>query len=391
LLAPRLVESFSKKIPRPLAIVIAIPLSATLFCTPVIVAISGQISLMSILANVLAAPAVAPITILGFIAGVISPLVPAASGILIWFIKPLATWIAWIASLISDLPLITLATGSKSFLIIAGVIALGFIVNRKVVIAAVLLIVMVSWFLRFPGGDWQVANCDVGQGDAMVVNLGNNRGIVLDVGPDPIALDRCLHQLGIKKIELLIMSHSHADHVGGYAGAADGRKIAMQWYGNVRSGTRATLQSTRGEVTVEVLWPQGQWAEDQESDPNNSSIAVILRSPDFSLFAGGDIEPESQGEIASLIGKVDIYKVSHHGSKFQDEGFTRALSPRISIISVGAGNTYGHPAPQTIDALTRLGSRVLRTDLDGAIAIKVRGNKFIVRTNRSGFALLRWG
>jgi competence protein ComEC len=103
------------------------------------------------------------------------------------------------------------------------------------------------------------------------------------------------------------------------------------------------------------------------------------------------MEPESQGEIASLIREVDIYKVSHHGSKFQDEGFTRALSPRISIISVGAQNTYGHPAPQTINALTRLGSRVLRTDLDGAIAIKVRGNEFIVRTSRSGFALLRWG
>jgi competence protein ComEC len=250
---------------------------------------------------------------------------------------------------------------------------------------------VVSWFLRFPGGDWQVANCDVGQGDAMVVNLGNNRGILLDVGPDPIALDRCLHQLGIKKIELLIMSHSHADHVGGYAGAADGREIAMQWYGNVRAGTRAIFQSTRGEVTIDVLWPQGQWAEEQESDPNNSSIAIILRAPGFSLFAGGDMEPESQGEIASLIREVDIYKVSHHGSKFQDEGFTRALSPRISIISVGAQNTYGHPAPQTINALTRLGSRVLRTDLDGAIAIKVRGNEFIVRTSRSGFALLRWG
>jgi competence protein ComEC len=391
LLAPRLIESFSKKIPRPLAIVIAIPLSATLFCTPVIVAISGQISLMSILANVLAAPAVAPITILGFIAGVISPFVPAVSGILIWVIKPLATWIAWIASLISDLPLIALATGSKSFLIIAGIIALGFIFNRKVVIGALVLLIVVSWFLRFPGGDWQVANCDVGQGDAMVVNLGNNRGILLDVGPDPIALDRCLHQLGIKKIELLIMSHSHADHVGGYAGAADGREIAMQWYGNVRAGTRAIFQSTRGEVTIDVLWPQGQWAEEQESDPNNSSIAIILRAPGFSLFAGGDMEPESQGEIASLIREVDIYKVSHHGSKFQDEGFTRALSPRISIISVGAQNTYGHPAPQTINALTRLGSRVLRTDLDGAIAIKVRGNEFIVRTSRSGFSLLRWG
>jgi competence protein ComEC len=391
LLAPRLVESFSKKIPRPIAIVVAIPLSATLFCTPVIVAISGQISLMSILANVLAAPAVAPVTIFGFVAGLISPIAPWLSVLLIWIVKPLAAWVAWIASMISDLPLITLATGSKSFLVIAGVIALGFIFNRKIVIAALLLLIVVSWFLRFPGGDWQVANCDVGQGDAMVVNLGNNRGIVLDVGPDPIALDRCLHQLGIKKIELLIMSHSHTDHVGGYSGAADGREIAVQWYGNIRAGTRATFASTRGLVTVDVLWPQGQWAEDQVTDPNNSSIAVIVRAPDFSLFAGGDMEPESQVLLAPLIREVDIYKVSHHGSKFQDEGFTRALSPTISIISVGTGNTYGHPAPQTIDALTRLGSRVLRTDLDGAVAIQVRGREFIVRTSRSGFALLRWG
>ena len=391
LLAPRLVESFSKKIPRPVAIVIAIPLSATLFCTPVIVAISGQISLMSVLANVLAAPAVAPVTIFGFVAGLISPVAPWVSGVLIWAVKPLAAWVAWIASVISDLPLITVATGSKSFLTIAGVIALGFIFNRKIVIAALVLLIVISWFLRFPGGDWQIANCDVGQGDAMVVNLGNNRGIVLDVGPDPIALDRCLHQLGINKIELLIMSHSHFDHVGGYSGAADGREIAMQWYENVRAGTRATFSSTRGPVVVNVLWPQNQWAEDQVSDPNNSSIAIMLRAPDFSLFAGGDIEPESQREIAPLIGKVDIYKVSHHGSKFQDEGFTRALSPTISIISVGTGNTYGHPAPQTIDALTRLGSRVLRTDLDGAVVIQVRDGKFIVRTSRSGFTLLRWG
>jgi competence protein ComEC len=391
LLAPKLVENFSKKMPKAVAIVIATPLAATLFCTPVIVAISGQISPMSIVANILAAPAVAPVTIFGFIAGLVSPFAPQVSGLLLWIVKPLAAWVAWIASMISDLPLITLATGSKSFLVIAGVIALGFIFNRKIVIAALLLLIVVSWFLRFPGGDWQVANCDVGQGDAMVVNLGNSRGIVLDVGPDPIALDRCLHQLGIKKIELLIMSHSHADHVGGYSGAADGREIAVQWYGNIRAGTRATFASTRGLVTVEVLWPQGQWAEDQVTDPNNSSIAVIVRAPDFSLFAGGDMEPESQVLLAPLIREVDIYKVSHHGSKFQDEGFTRALSPTISIISVGTGNTYGHPAPQTIDALTRLGSRVLRTDLDGAVAIQVRGREFVVRTSRSGFALLRWG
>ena len=388
--APRLVEKFSAVMPKPLAIVIATPLAATLFCSPVIVAISGQLSLMSIVANVLAAPAVAPITIVGFVAGLISPAFPALSQLLLWCVKPLAAWVAWIASVISDYSVITFATGAKGFFIIAGVLALGYFLNRKVVITALLILVAISWLLRFPGGDWQVANCDVGQGDSMVVNLGDHRAIVIDTGPDPIAEDRCLHQLGIKKIELLILTHVHADHVGGVDGALRDRSVMAQWFGNVRAGTRATFASDRGPVTVEVLWPQGQWADEQTSDPNNSSIAIVLRTPDYSLFAGGDMEPLTQAQIAPLVGRVDIYKVCHHGSRFQDESFTRALSPTISVISVGEGNSYGHPAPQTIQSLTRLGSRVLRTDLDGAIAIRANGSRFRIRTSKGGFALLRW-
>jgi competence protein ComEC len=388
--APRLVEKFSTVMPKPLAIVIATPLAATLFCSPVIVAISGQLSLMSIVANVLAAPAVAPITIVGFVAGLISPAFPALAQLLLWCVKPLAAWVAWIASVISDYSVITFATGARGFFIIAGVLALGYFLNRKVVITALLILIAISWLLRFPGSDWQVANCDVGQGDSMVVNLGNHRAIVIDTGPDPIAEDRCLHQLGIKKIELLILTHVHADHVGGVDGALRDRSVMAQWFGNVRAGTRATFASDRGPVTVEVLWPQGQWADEQTSDPNNSSIAVVLRTPDYSLFAGGDMEPLTQAQIAPLVGRVDIYKVCHHGSRFQDESFTRALSPTISVISVGAGNSYGHPAPQTIQSLTRLGSRVLRTDLDGAIAIRANGSRFRIRTSKGGFALLRW-
>jgi competence protein ComEC len=388
--APRLVEKFSTVMPKPLAIVIATPLAATLFCSPVIVAISGQLSLMSIVANVLAAPAVAPITIVGFVAGLISPALPALSELLLWCVKPLAAWVAWIASVISDYSVITFATGAKGFFIIAGVLALGYFLNRKVVITALLILIAISWLLRFPGSDWQVANCDVGQGDSMVVNLGDHRAIVIDTGPDPIAEDRCLHQLGIKKIELLILTHVHADHVGGVDGAIRDRSVMAQWFGNVRAGKRATFASDRGPVTVEVLWPQGQWADEQTSDPNNSSIAVVLRTPDYSLFAGGDMEPLTQAQIAPLVGRVDIYKVCHHGSRFQDESFTRALSPTISVISVGEGNSYGHPAPQTIQSLTRLGSRVLRTDLDGAIAIRANGSRFRIRTSKGGFALLRW-
>ena len=388
--APRLVEKFSTVMPKVLATIIATPLAATLFCAPVIVAISGQLSLMSIVANILAAPAVAPITIVGFVAALISPVLPSLSQLLLWCVKPLAAFVAWVASVISDYSVISLATGAKSFFLVASVLALAYFFNRKVVITGLLILIAISWLLRFPGSDWQIANCDVGQGDSMVVNLGDHRAIVIDTGPDPIAEDRCLHQLGVKTIELLILTHVHADHVGGVDGAIRDRTVVAQWFGNVRAGTRATLASDRGPVTVDVLWPQGQWADEQISDPNNSSIAIVLRAPDFSLFAGGDMEPLTQAQIAPLVGRVDIYKVCHHGSRFQDESFTRALSPTISIISVGAGNSYGHPAPETIQSLTRLGSRVLRTDLDGAIAIRANRQRFRIRTSKGSFALLRW-
>jgi competence protein ComEC len=390
ILAPTLVEKFSAKMPKAVATVIATPLAATLFCAPVIVAISGQLSVMSIVANVLAAPAVAPITIVGFVAALISPILPWVSHVLILAVTPLAAWIAWIASVIADFSVITLATGASSFFLIAALLLMTYLFNRRVIAIALLLILSISWFLRFPGGDWQIANCDVGQGDSMVINLGNHRGIVIDVGPDPIAQDRCLHQLGIKRIELLILTHIHADHIGGRDGALRDRHVTTQWFGNVRAGTRATYSSYRGEVTVDVVWPQGQWADEQESDPNNSSIAVIIRTPDFSLFAGGDMEPLTQSQIAGVVGRVDIYKVCHHGSRFQDESFTRALSPTISVISVGADNSYGHPAPETIQTLTRLGSRVLRTDLDGAIAIRADRRRFTIRTSKATFALVRW-
>jgi competence protein ComEC len=390
LFAPRIVAFFERALPKLVAQAMAPPIAAMVFCAPVIVAIAGYLSPMSIIANLLAAPAVAPITIVGFIAGLISPIAPQVSALLVNLVKPMAWWVATVADWASGFRVINIQKGLIGFLAITVVIALVLLAPRKIVITSLVLVLSITYLQRFPGGDWQVVNCDIGQGDGMVVNLGNHRAIVIDTGPDPIAEDRCLHQLGIKKIELLILTHVHADHVGGVDGALRDRTVVAQWFGNVRAGTRATFASDRGPVTVDVLWPQGQWADEQINDPNNSSIAVVLRTRDFSLFAGGDMEPLTQAQIAPLVGKVDIYKVCHHGSRFQDESFTRALSPAISVISVGAGNSYGHPAPETIHSLTRLGSRVLRTDLDGAIAIRANRQRFRIRTSKGSFALLRW-
>jgi competence protein ComEC len=371
LLAPKIKPKF-----------LAPPIAAMAFCAPVIVALSGYISPMSIIANVLAAPAVAPITIVGFIAALVSPIAPWLSHLLILCVKPLAIWIVWVAQWSAAFPVFTLKTGLYGFLIVAVLILAIYLGRAKVAIALLIVVITFSWAQRFPAGDWQIANCDIGQGDAMVVNLKQHRAIVIDVGPDPQLIDRCLRQLGVREIPLLILTHIHADHVGGLAGARKNRKIGTTWYGNVFAGTRATIENLK----IEVKWPDRAG----EYTPNNSSIAVVIRSPDFTLFAAGDIEPPVQSQLVSRIGEVDIYKVAHHGSRYQDLTLMRELSPQIAVISVGATNTYGHPAAATISALTQLGAKVLRTDIDGAVAIKATNHRFSLQRSKRWFRFFSW-
>ncbi|MCX6445100.1 MAG: ComEC/Rec2 family competence protein [Actinobacteria bacterium] len=361
---------------------LAPPIAAMVLCAPVIVALSGYVSPMSIIANVLAAPVVAPITIVGFIAALVSPLFPAVSSFLILFIKPLASWIAWVAAWCSTFPVFTLKTGLYGF-IAATVLASAIYFGRgKAAVVFLVAILSITWLQRFPAGDWSIANCDIGQGDSMVINLHNHKAIVIDVGPNAQLIDRCLHQLGIKEIPLMVLTHIHADHVGGLAGARKNRKVGVTWYGNINAGTHAHI----GNIDIDVKWPDGSG----DYTPNNSSIAATFSSPDFTLFAAGDIEPLVQEQLRSQIGHVDVYKVAHHGSRFQDLTLMRELSPTVAVISVGTQNTYGHPAPSTISALTEIGAKVLRTDKDGAVAIRASRHRLSVQRSKKWFRLFFW-
>jgi len=417
LFAPVLIEKLSIHLPGKLAQALAPPIAATVFCSPIIVALSGYLAPMSVIANLLAAPFVAPITIVGFIAALFSPFAPLLSTVLIWFIRFPAGAIALIAHWASSFPVLTLQSGKIGFLIIAS-FTLGSWLLKKwfkhIIVFTLVILISITWLQRWPGGDWQVANCDIGQGDSMVINLGNHQGIVIDVGPDPVAEDRCLKALGIKEIPLLILSHFHADHVAGLTGAIKNRAVGQVWV-SVNSApliesakAQAALKGVEmikavrgmsarvGPLTIRVLWPTLSATSFEEmpgdgSQINNSSIATLITSDAFSLFAGGDLEPPVQEILVKDVGPVDIYKVCHHGSRYQDLAFMSALHPRISIISVGAGNTYGHPAVQTLQALARLGSEVLRTDIDGAIAVQVRNHQFTVRKAKGRFNLIRWG
>jgi len=417
LFAPVLIEKLSIHLPGKLAQALAPPIAATVFCSPIIVALSGYLAPMSVIANLLAAPFVAPITIVGFIAALFSPFAPLISTVLIWFIRFPAGAIALIAHWASSFPVLTLQSGKIGFLIIAS-FTLGSWLLKKwfkhIIVFTLVILISITWLQRWPGGDWQVANCDIGQGDSMVINLGNHQGIVIDVGPDAVAEDRCLKALGINEIPLLILSHFHADHVAGLPGAIKNRTVGQVWV-SVNSAplvesakAQAALKGVEmikavrgmsarvGPLTIRVLWPTLSATSFEEmpgdgSQINNSSIATLITSDAFSLFAGGDLEPPVQEILVKDVGPVDIYKVCHHGSRYQDLAFMSALHPRISIISVGAGNTYGHPAVQTLQALARLGSEVLRTDIDGAIAVQVRNHQFTVRRAKGRFNLIRWG
>ena len=416
LLSPRLIELISLKVRwQVVAEAVAIPISATIFCTPVIVALSGQLSLITIVANVLASPVIAPITVIGFIAAIAASIVPVIASLLISLTLPLATWIVWLCHTGAQFPVLQFSSVAL-FLLIMLVIFLLVIGNNKRFLLIVIILILsqltysrISW----PGANWQVTNCDIGQGDALVINLGANRAILIDTGPDPILIDRCLSRLDISQISLLVLTHFHADHVGGLSGAIHKRDVKQVWISNNHQPESAYLSCKfilrdtpmrevhNGELfqlanaKISVLWPElitQSFAKlpGDGSAINNSSIALKIQLPTLSIFAAGDLEPPVQEIITSnpLLNKVDIYKLCHHGSMYQYFPMLDRISPSVALISVGKDNSYGHPAPETIGEFMRRGIKVLRTDQSGGIAVATP-NK--IRVTGKEWWQIRWG
>jgi competence protein ComEC len=214
-----------------------------------------------------------------------------------------------------------------------------------------------------------------------------------------------------------VLSHFHADHVHGLDGVLAGRNISSIWvtnYGEPKSerdtayllfgntpvhqatvGEEVSFESARGLVKIKVLWPsktEQSFAAmpGDGSSINNSSIALLITVGALRIFSAGDLEPPAQEALMSLskLESVDIYKVSHHGSAYQYLPFMSALSPKVALISVGLGNSYGHPAASTVAALERLGAKVMRTDQDGAISVD---GALKIRTKRNDWWNISWG
>jgi competence protein ComEC len=406
LLAPGWRDALSGWLPRWLAEAIAVPAAAQLACTPVVAAISGQVSLVAVAANLLVAPAVGPATVLGLAGGVLglvwAPLGPLAGTPAGWCVA----WIVTVARRGAALPVAALdwGTGAAALavltLLTAGIaLAAPYLLRRRGTGLAccgvlVLVILVRAPTPGWPPAGWVMVACDVGQGDALVLNAGPHTGIVIDAGPEPALVDACLGRLEITRIPLVVLTHFHADHVDGLEGVVDGRTVGaiettrlldppmgVELVDKVaqREGIPvgpAAYGSTRtiGAVTLQVLWPLADSptvGPGDGSTANGASVVLLVQVRGLRLLLSGDVETDGQARLAQLLPglHVDVLKVPHHGSRYQDLDFLLSLQARVALVSVGADNDYGHPATSTLAPLAATGARVLRTDLDGDLVV----------------------
>lgn len=386
-------------VPRPLALLVSVPVSAALACQPIIVAFSPFIPTYGVLANLLAEPLVPIATVCGLLSILFNP-IPGLSDGLLAIACSMAELIASIARGLAGLPVARIAWPGGSFgvvlatLVTAGTVTaltprfrrLGVLVAVCAATAGLSITVgatRLAW--AFAPGQWSWAQCDVGQGDAIVIR-DSGRVALIDTGRFEPAVRECLDALGIGHIDLLVLTHFDIDHVGGYEsivgrvgtvlhGPTDGVADETILGRVVRGGARPVvarrgLAGELGRLTWHVLWP----TETNPREPGNPSSVVLVfeRGPDCDVtcvtgITLGDLPAAEQSAVrlASGVTAVDIVKVSHHGSRDQDPELYRRAGAAIALIGVGADNTYGHPTEQTLDMLTGTGSSVARSDING--------------------------
>jgi len=458
LLARPIAAALSRRMPLVAAQAIAIPAAAQLVCGPVVVLLNPELPLMSVPANLLAAPAVAPATVLGVVVTVLAAVWLPAAQVVAWPAGLATGWIALVARTAASLPGATVPwpDGWAGAALLAALTAAGLLLawwllrwrsrrsscarrprrsrgtaspgaraptaRRRVLVLLALVtalaigvsIGVTTQWLRQPAwlpADWAVVACDVGQGDALLVRSGPTSAVLVDTGPDPEPLDRCLRDIGVDGLDLLVLTHFHADHVGGVDGVGGRRvdRVLASPLAEPRAQASAVTRSlldrgaqvepvwtglsgTAGSVTWRVLWPTELLGAGPGA-ANDASVVLLLEVDGLRVVATGDLEPPGQAALRrELAGSgtplppVDVLKVAHHGSRHQDEGLHRLLAPRVALVSAGEENTYGHPAPQTLDLLARTGTTVLRTDLRGHLAVGGRDAELWVAGQRSGAA-----
>jgi competence protein ComEC len=412
---------------------IAVSLAAQAATLGLVIALFGRVAVWSIPLTLLIAPLIAPATaaaILATIAGELVRMVPPPLALVPSLLALPATALfstaAWIAQVGAQLPAggievpraatlsVGLAIGAIGIWLLLRdepqsapgeadeeAASSSLVTERLAFGIAVLIAVSALTSLggAAPRGSLRITTLDVGQGDAILVEVSGRR-MLIDGGPDPARLSTELDRVipaWDRRIDLLVASHPHEDHLAGLPKLLDRYRITSvvgsedRGGGPAASSWREILASSRisyrqvftgdrfrlGAAQLSVLWPDRTYLSLPPGNDgralNDRSIVLRLDIPGFSALFTGDIESDIDARIIRNIDSpVDFLKTPHHGSKgASSRALLNALDPRVSVVSVGVKNAYGHPASETLQRLGERGAEVERTDLNGTVTVTV--------------------
>jgi len=409
LLAPRLRESLERtRMPAALAEATSLTAAATVGTAPLIALHFGQFSLVSLPANVLAAPVVAPIMWLGMLSSALAQVALAPAAIINGVgAYPLAA-LSWLAHASAGLPHASVPVALPGPLAVLGVyLALTalVLVRRARGPLGALAVLFALGSLLWPGGrpappaGLTVSFLDVGQGDATLIQDGGH-AVLVDTGPPggPI-LERLAHA-GVRKLDALVVTHAQADHEGGAAAVLRSYPVGVlldggqgtpspEHVGLIAEGRRRRVRALApdagqalraGALELDVLWPRAEpSAAHAGEDPNQRAIVAEVQAPGLRLLLPADAESDVTSPLE--LPTVDVLKVAHHGSA--DPGLpdlVERLRPQVAVIEVGRHNSYGHPAAQALGALRSV-PYLFRTDRDGTVRLTVKDGRMRVSTH----------
>jgi competence protein ComEC len=381
---------------------VAVTVAATLATAPLIAFHFERISTTTLAANVLALPAVAPAMWLGMCGAGLAqvpgvPLEPlnGLNALLLAYIAQVAAWCAAPEWAELEVHLSGLGLLAAYVVLAVGVLCCWRWPRHALVLGAIGLAVLVP----LPGGGGAEAQppaglriqvLDVGQGDAILFQPAGAPAVLVDGGPPGEGLERKLEQAGVDSLGAAIATHDQSDHVGGIEDLLGEMPVGRLVYARLGRELRARAAAAgarpervaaggelrSGRLRLRVLWPPPELLAGSApvADPNQLALVIEARWRDFTMLLTADAEAEA---VPIEAGPVDVLKVAHHGS--EDTGLGPLLDrtrPQLALISVGSGNPYGHPAPQTLATLERHRVPTLRTDEEGTVTIDVKRRAF---------------
>jgi competence protein ComEC len=421
-IGPGLAAGLRRAVPAVLAEALALTVAATIGTAPLLAVHFGSVSIVSLGANLLAAPVVAPIMWLGAVAAALGQVAPGLAAVPTALAGYPLGYLEWLAGAAARLPAAQAAVGLSPLGAVVAYAAFAGIAitlraqgpalrrwvprrRRGVLVAAVAAGLALSVGVArsrapAPPAGLRVSFLDIGQGDATLIQHGEH-ALLVDTGPPGGPVVRRLREAGVRRLDVLVMTHSSADHDGGAAAVLrsfavgevlDGGEVTQPTRGRLAAAEEASRrhiarvasdvgQTVRaGPIVARVLWPSRARTAPRDADPNLRATVLHVRDGEFDLLLSADAESEVLRRIA--LPQVEAMKVPHHGSS--DPGLPQVLArlrPQVAVIPVGH-NTYGHPAPSTVAALRAAVPVVRRTDRDGTVRVIVEGGRMRVEESR---------